>query len=428
MNSENSTDASNAAANSPASQEMLAKAQQRLADGSAWEDFCDTLKVAGRVVQREVPDGNERDLVEGYRYLVRVLLHSAANYIERVVPSAPTKLRINPPPLKGGIGIQSPNQDHGFLQVDPRYKFKVTGQRGSVPYVHMAAWSPPVPQDAGSFATGLGAEELLEDFNPVANRASFEASLDDYVIDDEGNVEFVICTEELAGEEQRRFPIVADTHEIFIRAVYDDRSTQRPPKLQIERLPDEEGKVISEPEPPLPADMSKRLAMGGQYVLGNIISFSALRNIMATNEFPPQPGDGTQLGGASDRHYSACQWKLEDDEALVVEFNPTGCQHWNFQLCNHWLENLPNYLAGAGYAAQETATPEPDGTVRLIIAQENPNNATPSSAAPSNEIPAKPLNWINPAGYNHGVLTLRIILPQTPPNATIRLVKLNELQ
>lgn len=401
------------------SEEMLEKAQQRLADGSAWEDFCDTLKVAGRVVQREVPDGDERDLVEGYRYLVRVLLHAAANYIERTVPSAPTKLRINPPPLKGGIGIQSPNQDHGFLQVDPRCKFKVTGQRGSVPYVHMAAWSPPIPQDAGSFATGLNAEEMLEDFNPVANRASFEASLDDYVIDDEGNVEFVICTEELAGEElpERWFPIVADTHEIFVRAVYDDRSTQRSPRLQIERLPDDRGEVASEPEPPLPADMSKRLAMGGQYVLGNIVSFSALRNFMATNEFPPQPGDGTQLGGASDRHYSACQWKLEDDEALVVEFNPSGCQHWNFQLCNHWLENLPDYLGGAGYAAQETATPEPDGTVRLVIAQENPTSAAPDKA----------LNWINPAGCHHGVLTLRIILPQTPPNATIKLVKLSEL-
>ena len=124
------------------------------------------------------------------------------------------------------------------------------------------------------------------------------------------------------------------------------------------------------------------------------------------------------MAAPSDRHYSACQWKLEDDEALVVEFNPSGCQHWNFQLCNHWLENLPNYLGGAGYAAQETATPEPDGTVRLVIAQEDPSSAAP----------AKPLNWVNPAGCNHGVLTLRIILPHTPPEATIKLVKLSELQ
>ena len=92
-----------------------------------------------------------------------------------------------------------------------------------------------------------------------------------------------------------------------------------------------------------------------------------------------------------------------------------GLREWGSPLGSSQLLSKP--LGGAGYAAQETATPEPDGTVRLVIAQEDPSSAAP----------AKPLNWVNPAGCNHGVLTLRIILPQTPPEATIKLVKLSEL-
>jgi hypothetical protein len=96
--------------------------------------------------------------------------------------------------------------------------------------------------------------------------------------------------------------------------------------------------------------------------------------------------------------------------ALVVEFDEPECQHWNFQLCNHWMENLANYATGEGYVDRENAVR--DGRrVTIVVAHEDPG------------VP----NWIRPLSHDHGVMGCRFVRPATEPDVSCRLVSIDEL-
>ena len=387
--------------------QIAAEREARLLDGAAWDDFCETLKAAGRIVVRETPDGDPQDRVEGFRYLTRMITMASARAVERRTPGARARpVRLIPPPLRGGQGVQSPNQDHIVQPVDARYRYRVTGTVGSA-YTHLSAWSPPIPADAGAFPVGPDAEDRLDDFNPNMALTPFSFVLAELTAAD-GTVDFVMSVDD-PGSDEVWFPMTAQTRELMGRVVYEDRSSQSPPRLEIRCL-DEQPR----PATPEPDDMAARLAVAGQLVLGLLSDYGGWTRDLLTreNQLEYTKEWYERIGGSpDDRHFEFGYWRLQPGTALTVEFAEPRCQHWNFQLCNHWMENLADYFRGRGYVDSENAAREPGGRVRIVVAETDPGVA----------------NWIDPGDRNHGVMGLRFVQPATTPDVSSRLVPIESL-
>ena len=97
---------------------------------------------------------------------------------------------------------------------------------------------------------------------------------------------------------------------------------------------------------------------------------------------------------------------------LVIDATPPAdLDHWNFQLNNHWMESL-DYRYFRIHVNSETATYNDDGSVRIVVAHEDPGHP----------------NWLDTSGHEHGTMGLRWVRAIGHPEPTTRVVPLASLK
>lgn len=384
---------------------MTDHARERLVSGEAWDDFCETLKVAGRVIDAFGDEPSDLERAEWYRFLSRLTRNGFERMVENCEPERP---RLRDAPWRQSINVQSPDQDHLMCEfVDGSHEYRIRGNRGTLPYFVIATWSAPQPTDLGERDWAAKGVEGLTEFDPTNLTTTSFLSSRELEFDANGNFELILSQ---TPPEKNGLALQPETTGLLIRTVYADRTAVVAPTFEIERLD------RPAPRPVRAAEMSEGLAKTAQIVLG----YAELVRAWWFDNLSQRPNtidfsEATYLsnGGVLDRLHGFGCWRKPADKALVVRFTPAECEHWILQVCNRWQENLDVYEDGQGYITKFTADFEDDGSILAVMADRDPGLGG---------------NWIDTFEHEAGVFSLRLIQTEGAPSVAIQEVVLADLE
>jgi hypothetical protein len=357
----------------------------RVMSGKSWEDFCDALKEAGQQILRPEAPATELDRAEGFRYLSRLLRLGLESKLEFADTDFPGIYALSHETAK--IGADNPDNIYHNATIDGAKEYRLTGARGTVPYFSWATKANRYTIDGTMASTG-------------------ELDTDSLIVEPDGTFEIILSQ---TRKGKNWLPMAPDSTMLLGRQTFLDRAMEIPATAKIER--------IGGPKtpPPLSAEtLDRGLREAAQFVTGTARSFAAL-----SQDFQRKPNDWItteqehwyKIGGDPKIFYLHMYWALQPDEALIIEGEVPECAFWNVQVDNYWWESL-DYRYLPVHVNKTTALYNPDGSVRIVIAESDPGLG----------------NFIGTAGHTSGTLLLRWVDAKTYLVPSCRVVKIEELK
>ncbi len=238
-----------------------------------------------------------------------------------------------------------------------------------------------------------------------------EALLDgnDLVTDADGS--FVVTVDaEPAGDRPNHVRSTPAAHEFYIRDVMLDWAEDDPNHLEIVRLgPSPSRGPLTEDEQ---ADRAVRY-------MRHFAEFSANLSKGMTSGPPNRfhlAYSADEGGALRNQVYVGGHFRLDDDEAFVIDVNDGGAAYFTVPVSNVWGTTM-GIVDRTGSLNKAQSEPNVDGTWTYVLSNTDPGVH----------------NWVDPCGLTEGILTLRMAeFPGQRPNdglaASGRVVKLSELE
>ncbi len=360
--------------------------EARILDGRAWRDFCERLGRIGDVVLRDGSPETAFDRAEGYRYLTRLLRAGLESQLEFGDPRFPGFYQLSNETIK--IGNDNPDNFYQNCTISGAYEYRITGTRGTVPYL--------------SFGTKAGGYGSTGDLEPTGQ---IDAEALD--IDEDGRFEIHVSCEPRAGNWLAMKP---ESRMLIVRQTFHDRPREEAARLRIERV----GEPIAGGLDPLAFEDT--LGRVAAFVEGTSNKFAGWMDEYAAhvNQLPSDDQAKCQrAGGDANIHYLQSRWCLEPDEALLIEARRIpDCDGWNFQVSNYWMESL-DYRFHRIHVNEHSAVLEEDGSLRIVLAHQDPGPRWP--------------NRLTTAGHRLGGMLFRWIGAVEHPPVDTRVVPFRAL-
>lgn len=368
----------------------------------AWDVFCERLRTAGYKAFKEHNPASPLHRADAFRFLTQNLGQAFDLALETKDTRFPVIHAFCTPFRKLG----GDNADCVYQQawIDGSSVYKISGNVGTVRFLNFAVQGPRPETRPGTNYRNL--HEPFGDI-PEANLVGqdMETSWD-------GSFELYI------GGPKRGpnwLPTTPGTRKLFIRQYFDSWD-EEPARLRIERV------GMTEPRPmPTPEEMIEAMDWAGRFVTGlmndwpdwtyaysvevdpeNPNVFAKPRNV----ENPVYNPDSDKHRGRTPQHMC---WKLEPDEALVIEFDHHD-DFWMMTNMGVFFNSMDFLYRPVSYTPSRTKV-DSDGKVRLVLAHEDPGYH----------------NWIDTQGFEQGNLTNRNVMSNRYTEFRTKVVKHSEL-
>jgi len=337
---------------------------ERIVSGKTWDDFCDQLKAAGATLMYPGTPRDAFQQAEGIRYLSRLTRAGLEAFVEYNDPAFPEFRRVVHETIK--MGADNPDNYYFNAGISGRCEYRIYGNRNTIHYLGFFTQN-------GNYGTTGGMEPC----------AMLEHS--GMHIEEDGSFEIFLSK---SSKGINWLKIEDETSIVIIRQTFSDHTKEVPATAFIECL-----NGPKKPEPLTPAKIDEGLKTAALLVAGASLLFSRWANGFQkhTNKLPQfDAGVSNAAGGDPHIIYYHSHWRLQPDEALLIEVRPPDCDMWNFQLNNYWMESL-DYRYFTVCINQSTAKYESDGSIRVIITHHDPG--TP--------------NWLNTCSHKEGTMCWR---------------------
>lgn len=341
----------------------MAKDFDNRAVEAAWDELAGQMQAMGRTISAEAGTSNE--LAEGYRFLTRTIGSGFEMLIEKADAKRPEFKRVTTPYEK--VFGDNPDTFYDRVTLDPGLSYRVTGNRGQLPYMAFCVY-------------GGGVKGMTIVSNIFQDEMVFEES---------GDFELIISAERPI-DAPNWLKTDATSRLLIIRQYFLDKAKPNQATYSITSL-----ETFPAPEPLQPGNIVNQIravARYARFVVDTTVEFSAIL-AEKPNEITVDSRNGEGVLNffpTSDNDYYIGWYKLNEGEALMVEGLPPECLYWSLTLYNRWFESY-DYRYRDVFRNNSHITLESDGTYRLVVAEHDPGLK----------------NWIDTEGHAEGMLCFR---------------------
>ncbi|MEE4660653.1 MAG: DUF1214 domain-containing protein [Halieaceae bacterium] len=350
----------------------------------AWREFTTSLEAAGARVFAATNDPLQRR--EGLEYLAQLAGASLEMKLAKGSESVPAFTDW----MSDYRKFLGDTQDAVYhtAQLSPEFRYELSGNRGDADYLGFMLY--------GKQLNGW-------------NRAAANLSIQDLSFDEAGNFTIQLSAEKPEAASANWLKLEDDIHMLMVRQYFHEREGSERARFVLRNLD------APAWAPATAVDTARGLRSATTFFNETVDGAIALADMMAQapNSIDPPKSYSADFGGAFyptfDNDYYGGWFRLEDDEALVIEGKVPDAPYWGVSLQNRWLQSMDYQHYQVGLNDQQIETE--DGRYRIVVSHRKP--------------PAG--NWLDTAGHREGLLAIRYQLARDSEKPTLTLVKFSQL-